>query len=138
MQANKTQPFDHSVEQFIADIADDRRRRDSQDLMALMQQVTGLAPVMWGTSIVGFGLHHYKYESGREGDTPVVSFAPRKSSLVVYGVLAYSGEEVVASLGPHTVGKGCLYIKDLSQIDSSVLGGMIGAAVSAKHGTSEH
>jgi hypothetical protein len=136
MQANKTQPVGDSVETFIANIPDERRRRDSKDLAGLMRDVTGLAPVMWGTSIVGFGLHHYRYESGREGDTPIVSFAPRKGSLVVYGVLAHAGEELAARLGPHTVGKGCLYIKDLSQVDISVLGGMIGAAFAAKDASS--
>jgi hypothetical protein len=87
---------------------------------------------MWGKSIVGFGSHHYKYESGREGDMPVVSFAPRKDSLVLYSVLTYNDDQQLAArLGPHTVGKGCLYIKDLAKIDKGVLGQIIERAFRA-------
>ncbi|MFM9920401.1 DUF1801 domain-containing protein [Lacisediminihabitans sp. H27-G8] len=133
MQANKTQPLDASVDEFIDAIENDRRRTDSRAILAMMSSITGLQPVMWGTSIVGFGSHHYVYASGREGDTPVVAFSPRKSALVLYSVLSAPGNnELVAQLGPHTTGKGCLYIRDLSVTDAGVLTRMIDRAFRAK------
>jgi len=127
--ANKTQPVDASVEDFIEGIENDRRRDDSRTMVAMMGSITGLPPVMWGTSIVGFGTHHYVYESGREGDTPIVAFSPRKSALVVYSVIAHPGNDLLAArLGRHTVGKGCLYLPDLAVIDRDVLSRMIAAA----------
>lgn len=130
--ANKTQPMDASVQSFIEGIENYRRREDSRRLLAMMGSITGLPPVMWGTNIVGFGTHHYVYESGREGDMPIVSFAPRKNALAVYSVLAQAGDEHLAQLGPHSVGKGCLYLPDLSAIDSGLLAGMIDGAFREK------
>ena len=132
MQANKTQPVDDSVEQFIDAVPNEQRRRDSREVLTLMHAITGLPPVMWGTSIVGFGSEHYKYESGREGDMPIVSFAPRKNEIVLYSVLSYDDANLIETLGPHTTGKGCLYIKDLSKVDTDVLGQMIDNAFKAK------
>ncbi|HYO39571.1 MAG TPA: DUF1801 domain-containing protein [Nocardioidaceae bacterium] len=97
------------------------RRRDAETLVELMQRVTGEPPRLWG-SIVGFGAHHYRYESGREGDTPAVGFAARKAASTIYlvdGVAHHA--DLLADLGPHTVGKGCLYVKDLALVDVEVL-----------------
>ena len=90
-------------------------------MLALMERVTGVEPVLWGTAI-GFGSYHYRYESGREGDAAAAAFAPRKAATVVYlmdGVGAHEHE--LGRLGPHTTGVGCLYLKDLEQVDLKVL-----------------
>ncbi len=135
MAENKTRPEVRSPGDFLESIADDKRRVDAQALAKLMGEVTGEQAIMWGSSIVGYGTLHYRYESGREGDTPVVSFAPRAAALVLYGIFAHDeGGVMAAQLGPHTVGKGCLYIKDLSAIDAEILALMIGVAYRAKTG----
>lgn len=105
------------------------RRRDAQTLLELMQRATGERPRMFGSSIVGFGEYHYKYASGREGDAAAAGFAPRKAASVVYlndGLDAHS--DALTHLGPHTTGVGCLYLKDLSQVDLGVLEGMVRAS----------
>ena len=88
---------------------------------------------MWGPSIVGFGSYHYKYDSGREGDMPVVGFSPRKAATVLYGVTGFDGAaESLANLGRHTTGKGCLYIKKLADVDQKVLETLVVQSVNAK------
>jgi hypothetical protein len=117
----KTVLTDASVGDFQATVPD-ARRADATDLCALMAKATGVEPAMWGSSIIGFGTYHYVYGSGREGDWPPVSFSPRKANLTVY--LADGVEKqtaLLAKLGPHTTGKGCLYIKRLSDVDTKVL-----------------
>jgi hypothetical protein len=115
---NKTAPTDQSVEAYLAGIDNEQRQADSVELVALMQATTGAAPVMWGSSIVGFGTHHYRYATGREGDTVAVGFAARKQALVIYGALDDDGSSaLLADLGPHKRGKGCLYIKRLDDVD---------------------
>jgi len=125
MAENKTKPTDHNVEQFLTAIEDDQKREDSFSLLELMKQVTGMEPQMWGTSIVGFGLFHYKYESGREGDMVMAGFSPRKQNLTIYNMgYMFQGaekEDLFTKLGKHTSGKGCLYIKRLSDVDLSTL-----------------
>lgn len=117
------------VEEFLATIGNDQQQADSRQLVELMQTVTGVAPVMWGSSIIGFGTHHYKYATGREGDTVAVGFAPRKDALVLYGIIYYDqGLQLVQHLGQHTLGKGCLYIKNLADVDIEILKKMIGEA----------
>jgi hypothetical protein len=134
MVANKTSPESASVDAFLAGLESAARRRDAESLALIMAEVTGQQAVLWGTSIVGFGAHHYVYESGREGDTPAVSFAPRKNALVLYSVLAADIDgTLLAGLGPHTTGKGCLYIKELSNVDADILSRMIANAMSAQH-----
>lgn len=124
--ANKTQPTIKSVEEFIASIEDKQRQSDSRQLVGLIHTLTGVPPVMWSSSIVGFGTNHYKYASGREGDTAAVGFAPRKDALVLYGVIYYDQNlELAEKLGPHKAGKGCLYIKKLADIDTEVLKQMV-------------
>jgi hypothetical protein len=134
MTENQTRPGKSSVDGFIAGIEDETRRNDARVLTDLAASVTGVAPVMWGPAIIGFGSRHYRYESGREGDMPLVSFAPRKAALVLYSVLAADEQTgLAAQLGPHTIGKGCLYIKDWSKIDTSVLERMLANAFAAEH-----
>ncbi|WP_223585743.1 DUF1801 domain-containing protein [Microbacterium sp. OVT16B] len=101
------------------------RRRDAETLTALMQEITGREPATWGT-IIGFGSCHYRYPTGTEGDSGLLGFAPRKAATTIYlfdGVAAHT--EALAALGPHTTGAGCLYIKDLEQIDLDVLRGIL-------------
>ncbi len=120
--ANKTQPTEAPVAAFVAGLADERRRADSERLIALMTAVTGEPATMWGPSIIGFGSYHYRYASGREGDAPLASFSPRKSALTLY---VSAGEDtragLLARLGPHTTGKSCVYVKRLSDVDEQAL-----------------
>jgi hypothetical protein len=132
MAANKTKPTTIRVPAFLDACADETRRADAKALARLMQKVTGDKPTMWGPSIVGFGSYHYQYESGREGDMLVVGFSPRKAANVLYGAIGFAGAEaVLARLGKHTTGKGCLYIKKLSDVDVKVLEALLTKAVAA-------
>jgi hypothetical protein len=109
------------VRDFVATVQPERRRRDAETLLELIGRVTGETPRLWG-SIIGFGSYHYKYESGREGDTAAVGFAPRKTACVVYlvdGVGAHTEE--LSRLGQHSTGVGCLYLKDVAAVDLDVL-----------------
>jgi hypothetical protein len=133
MAVNKTGPTEISVAAFVDAVAEPVRRSDAKALIKLMKDATGEKPKMWGPSIIGFGTHHYKYESGREGDTVLVGFSPRKPATVLYGVIGVKGAAaLLAKLGKHSVGKGCLYIKDLSDVDQRVLAELIAKTVAAK------
>jgi len=133
MADNKTKPTQISVAAFIDALTDENKRADAKALVKLMQSATGEKPKMWGPSIVGFGTHHYKYESGREGDMPLVGFSPRKAAAVLYGVTGSSDSEaLLAKLGKHTTGKGCLYIKKLTDVDRKVLEALVVKSVAAK------
>ena len=125
MAEAKTKPTAVSVETFIAAVEDPRRRDDAAAATALLGQATGLAPTMWGPSIIGFGHYHYRYDSGHEGDAPLVAFAPRKANLVFY-MAAYEDARVdfLNRLGKHKSGKGCIYVNRLSDIDPDVLAEM--------------
>jgi len=102
---NKTKPTNRSVAAFIDGLADQTRRADAKALVKLMKSATGETPKMWGPSIIGFGSYHYKYESGREGDMPIVGFSPRKAATVFYITRGFSGAEaLLARLGKHTIG----------------------------------
>lgn len=128
-KTNKTLPTPKDVKEFIDLVSDSKRRADSFALLEMMQDITELPPVMWGSAIVGFGSLHYKYDSGREGDTMVIGFSPRKAALVLYSIVAYDQDNnLLEQLGPHTVGKGCLYIKDLTKVDQNVLRQLIATA----------
>jgi hypothetical protein len=132
MAENKTKPTPMSVPAFLDACADEAQRADAKTLASLMQKVTGDQPSMWGPSIVGFGSYHYAYESGREGDMPIVGFSPRKTANVLYGAIGFDGAEVLlAKLGKHTTGKGCLYIKKLADVDVKVLETLLEMAVAA-------
>lgn len=123
MAETKTKPTNASVLDFIQSFANtEQKRKDSVELIKLMQDITGHEPKMWGPSIVGFGSYHYKYASGHEGDSPLAGFSPRKDSLVVYVATEFEKrEELLAQLGKHKNSKSCLYIKKLDDIDMVVL-----------------
>jgi hypothetical protein len=130
---NKTQVTAVSPAAFIAAVPDAGRRADAQTLAKLMQAATGEPPKMWGPSIVGFGSHHYVYESGREGDTPVVSFSPRKAQTVLYGLRGFDGvEALLAKLGKHKTEGGCIYVKSLADVDLTVLETIIKKSAAAR------
>jgi len=132
MAENKTKQTKANVAAYIGAL-DETKRTDVKALVKLMQTATGEKPKMWGPSIIGFGSYHYTYDSGREGDMPLVGFSPRSAAFVLYGALGFSGAEaMLAKLGKHTTGKGCLYIKKLGDVDQKVLTGLIARAVAAK------
>ena len=119
---NKTKPETKSVAAFLAEVEPAGRADEGRVLADLFTRASGEKPVMWGPSIIGFGTHHYRYESGHEGDSPRVGFSPRKAKLVCYLKLDSVGAvPLLARLGKHGTGKGCLYINKLSDIDLSVL-----------------
>jgi hypothetical protein len=133
MGENKTKVTEASVESYLAAIQDEARRQDCEALAQLMAKATKQPPKMWGSSIVGFGSYHYRYESGREGDICLVGFSSRKSDISLYGLLAAPRqEELIPQLGRHKAGKGCLYIKRLRDIDLEVLEKLIAEAAAAK------
>jgi len=123
------EPLEHPIAVFLKGIEDERRQQDTKDLIKLMYEETGVLPKMWGTSMIGFGTYHYKYASGREGDTMIVGFSPRKPATVFYGLLdchePQQLDALVKKLGPVKLGKGCMYIKHLSDVDEKVLRYMV-------------
>lgn len=122
MAENKTRPTEADVLGFINSVDDERKRQDSLTVLALMREVTGEEPKMWGGSIVGFGSYHYKYASGREGDAPITGFSPRKQALTIYIMGGFEQyDDLLAKLGKHTTGSSCLYVKRLSDVDLDVL-----------------
>ena len=132
MADNKTKPTTMSVPTFLDACTDEAQRTDAKTLAKLMQRVTGKKAAMWGSSIIGFDSYHYTYESGREGDMPIVGFSPRKAANVLYGTIGFDGAEaLLAKLGKHTTGKGCLYIKKLADVDMKVLETLLKKAVAA-------
>ena len=130
MAEPKTLPTSASVRDFLDDIEDDQKRRDCKAVAKLMRRVTGKSPKMWGTGIVGFGTYHYRYASGREGDWPLVGFAPRKRDLTLYIMAGFDRHEaLMKKLGKHSTGKSCLYIKTLDDVNLEVLEDLIAASV---------
>ena len=120
-----------SVDGFIAGVEDPARRADAVALCEIMSRVSGFAPVMWGTAIIGFGSYHYQGRSGRGGEWMIVGFSPRKAALSLYGLHgAYAAGDFAETLGKHTTGKGCIYVKRLSDVDLGVLEALIAAAMS--------
>jgi hypothetical protein len=122
MAENKTKPTTDSVTAFLNKIQDQQVREDCYTILEMMQKVSNSEPVMWGSAIIGFGSYHYVYESGREGDTVIIGFSPRKQNITLYlmgGLNKIEGE--LASLGKYKTGKGCLYIKSLSDVNPDVL-----------------
>lgn len=130
MPENKTKATALSVAAYIDALTDPTRRSDANELVELMQRASGEKPRLWGPSIVGFGSHHYRYDSGREGDMPLISFSPRKAAMVLYSMRGHRDAKVLlGKLGRHTTGKGCLYIKKLADVDRTVLETLIKNAV---------
>lgn len=126
----KTKVSDANVEAFLQAIEDERKRQDSFTLLALLQDVTGVTPRLWGDSIVGFGDYHYRYATGREGDWFVAGFSPRKQNLTLYCMGGFEPHaDLLGRLGKHKLGKGCLYIKKLQDVDQEVLAALMTAAV---------
>ncbi len=122
MAENKTKPTAVSVDEYLASVEPPLRREDATVVMAMMARISGEPAAMWGPSIIGYGSHHYVYESGREGDTARIAFSPRKPQLVLYvGASEPDVAALLPSLGKHSTGKGCLYIKKLADIDMAVL-----------------
>lgn len=130
MAENKTQATHASVEAYLASIEGDGRRADCRAIAALMSRLTNAAPAMWGPGIVGFDSYHYKYASGREGDACVTGFSSRKGDISVYLCAAGAGQEqLLAQLGRHKMGKACLYIRRLADIDMAVLERLVAGSV---------
>lgn len=122
MAEPKTRPTGASVDEFLANVADEARRADAQAVLELMQKVSKEKPTMWGTAIVGFGAKELVYPNGRTMDWPVIAFSPRKQNLVLYimdGFATY--DELLSKLGKHKTGKSCLYINKLTDVDLKVL-----------------
>jgi hypothetical protein len=133
MAKNKTKETDASVDSYMTAIKDEARRKDCAALAQLMARATKHPPKMWGSSIVGFGSYHYRYESGREGDICLVGFSSRKTDITLYGLCAAPNHDaLIAKLGKHKGGKGCLYIRSLSDIDPKVLEKLVADAAAAK------
>lgn len=133
MTDNKTKATTASVSAFIGAISDPTQQKDAMKLVQWMENLSGEKAKLWGSSIIGVGSYHYKYDSGREGDMPIVSFSPRKSATVLYSLMGFCGaEKLLPKLGKHTTGKGCVYIKKLTDIDEEVLKDLMAKALAAK------
>ena len=130
MAANQTVPTKESVDRFLDKVDDEPKRDDCFELAKRMSKQTGFKPVMWGPAIVGFGSYHYKYDSGREGDAPLVAFSPRKAAIVLYFTMeADEKAAFLKKLGKHKLGGGCIYVKKLEDIDAGILNKMIDVSV---------
>jgi Domain of unknown function (DU1801) len=122
MAENKTKATEQSVSEFVNAVPKAARREEAQVILDMIREITGEEPKMWGPSIIGFGKRRYKYESGREGETGVAGFSPRAQALTIY--IQYGFEhypDLMAKLGKYTIGKSCLYIKKLSDVDLPTL-----------------
>ena len=126
----KTKLTNASVDKFLKGVKDEQARADCYQIIEIMKKATRAEPKMWGTSIVGFGDYHYKYESGRENDWFLVGFSPRKQNLTLDLMGGFNGhEELMNNLGKHSTGKGCLYIKTLAEVDIKVLKKLVSESV---------
>ena len=133
---NKTKPTAVKPKDFIAAVEHDTRRADAEILLKMLGRLTGYKPKMWGPSIIGFGRYHYVYESGREGDSMVVGFSPRKANQVVYLMPGYEElTDMLDRLGKYKIGKACLYINKLADIDLDVLEEMVVHSMKTMHDT---
>jgi len=125
MAENKTKETTESVTKFLDTVDDERKRNDCFEILEVMRQATGLDAKMWGTSIVGFGSYHYKYESGHEGDMCLIGFSPRKQNIVLYGMGVPGKNVLLEKLGKYKTGKYCLYINKLSDVNVDILKKMV-------------
>lgn len=127
---NKTVPTNQSVDHFLEAVQPPRKAEDARVLDALFRKTTGFAPVMWGPSIIGYGRYHYRYKSGREGDFLATGFSPRKTALSIYIMPGYADfGDILSRLGKHKLGKSCLYVNKLADIDLEVLSELIRAGL---------
>ena len=118
----KTKPTKASVSAFVNAVEDDTKRKDCRVLLKLMKSVTGKKPVIWGTSIIGYGNYHYKYKSGREGDWPITGFSPRRQNISIYIMPGFSKyQSLMNKLGKYKTSVSCLYVKKLDDIDQDIL-----------------
>lgn len=130
----KTRPGAESVDDFLDGVLDGRRREDARRARDLVADVTGAEPVMWGDSIVGFGRQPYTTADKKQHEWFAVGLSPRKASLTFYGLTYYgSNDDLLARLGPHTTGKGCLYVKRLDDLDETVLRELVAKAWETNH-----
>ena len=129
MAKNKTTSTENSVDSFIATVDDETKRDDSHELIKIFKSITKEDAKMWGSSIIGSGTYHYKYDSGREGDMCITGFSPRKNAIALY-IMNFDGkEELLKKLGKTKPSKGCVYIKKLADVDPAVLKKMIDGSV---------
>jgi hypothetical protein len=130
MADNKTRPTRASVTAFMAAIEDRKMRADAKQVAAMMRRATGKRARMWGPSIVGYGSYHYRYASGREGDSMITGFSPRRQALTIYIMPGFDRfQGLMSKLGKYTTGKSCLYIKRLADVDETVLERLIDESV---------
>lgn len=129
MAKNKTTQTELSVTDFLNSVADETKRNDSFQILEFFKAQTGLEPKMWGPSIVGFGSYHYTYESGHEGDAPLVAFSPRKDAITLYLANFDRRDELLQQFGKHKTGKGCIYVKKLVDVNVDILQEMIDLSV---------
>lgn len=138
MADNKTRPAGAEVDAFIASVAHPVRRADAEALRAMMERLSGEPAALWGSGIIGFGAYHYVYDSGREGDMPLIGFSPRKANMVLYVMPGFSAyEDLLARLGKHKIGKSCLYVNKLADVDMDALEELAAASLAhmrAKYG----
>lgn len=127
----KTKENDNSVLEFIENVDNVKKREDAYQLLDIFTETTGYKAMMWGPSIIGFGTYHYKYESGHEGDAPLVGFSPRKAKISLYFATGDTKrEELLQEFGKHTSGKACVYINKVNDINVDVLRALIKQSVS--------
>lgn len=139
MAENKTKPTKASVRVFLNKIKDRQLRDDCFAILEMMQKVSNSDPIMWGSAIIGFGSFHYVYESGREGDTIVIGFSPRKQNITIYLMGGLSQvEDDLTKLGKYKRGKGCLYVKSLSDVNAEVLKKILSKAVKKAQSKNAH
>jgi Domain of unknown function (DU1801) len=133
MGKNKTQATSNGTSDYIAAIADESRRSDCQSLLELMARASKHPAVMWGSAIVGFGIYGYLLAGGKRGEICAVGFSSRKADISIYGVTGTAGAgDLLTRLGRHRLGKGCLYVSSLADIDLKILERLVSRAVKAK------
>jgi hypothetical protein len=133
MAENKTKLSDASVASYLSAIEDEARRKDCEALAKLMSKALRYPPKMWGSSIVGFGSYHYRYDSGREGDSCLTGFSSRKGDISVYLLASFpQREELLLKLGKHKTAKGCLYLRRLADVDLKVLAQLVTGSVAER------
>jgi len=133
MAKNKTTETKNSVTEYLNKISDEKKRKDSAEIIKVFKKVSGLEPKMWGPGIVGFGSYHYKYDSGHEGDAPLVALASRASAITLYLPANFDKrEELLLKFGKHKTGKGCIYVQKLEDIDTGILSKMVKNAIEYK------
>ena len=126
----KTRPTEADVDAYLDSVEDERRREDARTVCEMMQKITRRQPVLWGSSIIGFGTYSYEYANGSRGDWPLTGVSPRKQALTIYVMSGFDEyDELLAALGPHKTGRSCLYIRNLAKVDQKVLARLIRKSV---------